>query len=148
VESERSISSSFESTLEAVDAAEGTVRRFAQDAGFDEDSVYFIGLASREILVNAVGHGNRFDSNKKVTLRLSLRGNRLTIEVLDEGDGFQLDSVPDPRLEENRERLSGRGIAMAVGIMDEFYAEKNVPNGTHIRMIKVLKTGPNPLHLH
>jgi len=139
VVSELSVSTTLNSTLEAVEAAEEFVRRFAQDAGFRDDGLYFMGLAAREILINAVAHGNRFDLNKKVTLRLSVDSGRFVIEVLDEGDGFQLDAVPDPRLVENRDRQSGRGIAMARAIMDEFFVEKNVPRGTHIRMVKQLR---------
>jgi len=134
VESE--LSSTLESTVESVDAAEESVRRFAQDAGFADEDVYFMGLAAREILVNAVVHGNRFDPNKKVTLQLSLEAGRFTIDVLDEGAGFECGAVPDPRLAENRERLSGRGIAMAKAIMDEFSVEKKLPRGTRVRMVK------------
>ncbi len=139
MESKLSVSTTIESRVEAVDAAEASVRSFAQQGGFGDEDLYFLGLAAREILINAIVHGNRFDLNKKVTLQLSLVHGRLTIEVLDEGEGFQLDAVPDPRSYENRERLSGRGIAMAKAIMDEFSVEQNPPHGTHVRMVKRLK---------
>ena len=140
MESKRPVSLTIDSRVEAVDAAEASVRSFAQEAGFGDEDLYFLGLAAREILINAIIHGNRSDLSKKVTLRLSLEHNRLLIDVLDEGQGFQLDTVPDPRLFENRERLSGRGIAMAKAIMDEFSVEKNPPHGTHVRMVKKLKS--------
>jgi len=136
VESEISVFSHLDSRVEAVDGAEESVRLFAQEAGFDEEDLYFIGLATREILINAIKHGNRFDRHKKIGLRLSRDASRFTIEVLDEGDGFRIDAVPDPHLSEHRERRSGRGITIALAIMDEFFVEKNVPHGTHIRMVK------------
>ena len=139
MESKLSVSSTIDSRVEAVDAAEASVRSFAQQAGFGDEDLYFLGLAAREILINAIVHGNRFDLNEKVTLQLSLEQQRLTIEVLDAGAGFQLDAVPDPRSYENRERLSGRGIAMAKAIMDEFSVEQNPPHGTRVRMMKRLK---------
>lgn len=141
MESKLSVSSTIDSRVEAVDAAEASVRSFAQQAGFGDEDLYFLGLAAREILINAIVHGNRFDLNEKVTLQLSLEHQRLTIEVLDAGAGFQLDAVPDPRSYENRERLSGRGIAMAKAIMDEFSVEQNPPHGTRVRMMKMLKQG-------
>jgi serine/threonine-protein kinase RsbW len=98
--------------------------------------VYYIGLAGREILVNAIMHGNRFELDKKIELRLSHQGNGFVIEVLDEGSGFRLEDVPDPRAPENLERHSGRGVMIALGVMDEFFAEKNSPSGMHIRMVK------------
>lgn len=136
MESEVSEFSTLDSRVEAVDAAEGSVRLFAQEAGFEEEDLYFIGLATREILINAIKHGNRFDRHKKIGLRLSREAGRVTIDVLDEGDGFRIDAVPDPHLSENRERRSGRGITIALAIMDEFSVEKNLPHGTHVRMVK------------
>lgn len=130
--------STLDSVVESVDGAEESVRQFAREAGFEEDDQFFIGLALREILINAIKHGNRFDSGKKVDLRVSRNGTALTIEVTDQGDGFHLESVPDPHLPENRERSSGRGITMALAIMDEFSVAKNAPTGTHVRMVKHL----------
>ena len=130
----------LESSLESVDLAEQSTLRFAEVVGFDEDDRYFIGLAVREIVVNAIKHGNRFDPTRKAHLRLSMNGAELMIEVTDEGDGFRLDNLPDPNLPENRERPSGRGLTIARGLMDEFAVDKNMPRGTHIRMTKRLLT--------
>ena len=127
--------STLDSTLESVDAAEDSVRRFAEEAGFDESVRYFIALAAREILVNAVKHGNRFDPARKVDLRLSVDDAKLTIEVKDQGTGFDIESVPDPRLEENLGLPSGRGLTLARGLMDDFHIESGSA-GTYVRMSK------------
>jgi serine/threonine-protein kinase RsbW len=139
MEPELTVTSTLESRVESVDVAEEAVRRFTLEAGFDESDQYFIGLAAREILINAVKHGNGFDRNKKIAVRMSKDDENLMIEVTDEGNGFQLESVPDPRAPENLERRSGRGLAIALAIMDEFRVEKNSPHGTHIRMLKRIK---------
>ena len=125
----------LDSNVEVVDEVEATIRDYAGKLGFEEPDQYFIGLAAREILINAIKHGNRFDAAKKVQVRLSGVGG-LTIEVIDEGDGFQLESVPDPRAPENLERTSGRGLVMARRIMDEFAVEQIEPRGTRVRMVK------------
>lgn len=139
MEPEITVTSTLDSRVESVDLAEEAVRRFTLEAGFDESDQYFIGLAAREILMNAVKHGNGFDANKKVAVRLSKDEENLTIEVSDEGTGFQMESVPDPRAPENQQRRSGRGLAIALAIMDEFRVEKNSPNGTHVRMMKRIR---------
>jgi serine/threonine-protein kinase RsbW len=133
------VTSTLESTAEAVDLGEEAVRRFTLEAGFDESDQYFIGLAAREILINAIKHGNGFDRNKKVTIRMSTTPESMTLEVSDEGEGFRLDTVPNPAEPENRERRSGRGLAIALAIMDEFFVDRNEPHGTHIRMSKRLQ---------
>jgi serine/threonine-protein kinase RsbW len=138
VDSPPKIFTTLDSNPESVDDAEESVRRFAQDSGFAESDQYFIGLAAREILNNAIKHGNRFEAGKRVYLRASRNGESLTIEVTDEGQGFDLEQVPDARLPEYRERRSGRGLTIALAIMDEFYVERSPQGGAHVRMKKRL----------
>jgi serine/threonine-protein kinase RsbW len=133
-------SSTLDSVVESVDGAEESVRRCAQDAGFGESDQFFIGLAIREILINAMKHGNRFDPGKKVGFEVSVDGQDLIMDVTDQGAGFELAAVPDPLRPENLERLSGRGIAMARKIMDEVSVTANSPCGSHVRMVKRLKS--------
>ena len=140
VESNPVFSLTLESSLESVDLAEQSTLRYTEAVGFEEADRYFIGLAVREIVVNAIKHGNHFDLARKALLRLSMNGAELIIEVTDEGDGFRLEDVPDPGLPENRERRSGRGVTIAIGLMDEFVVDRNMPHGTHIRMMKRLPT--------
>lgn len=121
-----------------MEGGEESVRRFAREAGFDETDEYFIGLAAREVLVNAIKHGNRFDPAKKVGLRVFQDRGDLVIEVTDQGSGFRLDDVPDPFLPENMERPSGRGVAIARKIMDDVSVENRSPEGTLVRMRKRL----------
>jgi serine/threonine-protein kinase RsbW len=132
-------SSTLDSVVESVDGAEESARRCAQDAGFGESDRFFIGLAIREILINAMKHGNRFDPGKKVGFEVSVDGQDLIMDVTDQGAGFELAAVPDPLRPENLERLSGRGIAMARKIMDEVSVTANSPCGSHVRMVKRLK---------
>lgn len=131
-------SSTLDSIIESVESATKSVDRFAQDAGFGESDRYYICLAVREVLANAIKHGNRFDPSKKVGLRVSGNGRDLTIEISDEGEGFRLENVPDPMLAENRERTSGRGIKIARAFMDDFSVERESDGGTHVRMLKRL----------
>jgi serine/threonine-protein kinase RsbW len=130
----------LDSIVESVNAAEESIKRFAQDVGFKESDGYFIGLAVREILINAIQHGNHFDPAKKVGLRVFISGDELNVQITDQGEGFRIESIPDPRLAENRELPSGRGIAMARAMMDEFSVERNSPGGTLVRMTKRIPT--------
>ena len=132
-------SSTLDSAVESVDGAEESVRRCAHDAGFSESDQFFIGLAIREILINAMKHGNRFDPVKKVGFEVSVDGQDLIMDVTDQGAGFELEAVPDPLRPENLERKSGRGIAMARNIMDELSVTANSPCGSHVHMVKRLK---------
>jgi anti-sigma regulatory factor (Ser/Thr protein kinase) len=51
----------------------------------------------REAIANAVLHGNQFDARKRIFLSAELLPTSLVFSVRDEGDGCDLDSVPDHR---------------------------------------------------
>lgn len=128
----------FDSTLESVDRAEDTVLNAAQDLGFGEDDLHKIGIAVRESMVNAVVHGNRYNIRKKVHLEVRKGADRLIVEIRDEGEGFELETLPDPLAEENLLRHSGRGILLMQAFMDEFEMNRADPKGTAVRMVKYL----------
>ena len=126
----------LESALESVDSAEQLVLAEAQALGLDEDELYRVGIAIRECMVNAVVHGNRYNSRKKVHLKVARSADRLTIVIGDEGDGFDPNSVPDPLAGENLLRGSGRGVMLMRSFMDEFQISQRQPQGTEVKMVK------------
>jgi serine/threonine-protein kinase RsbW len=126
----------LESTLESVDSAEQIVVAEAKALGLDEDDLYRVGIAIRECMVNAVVHGNRYNSRKKVHLKVVRTADRLAIEVADEGDGFDQNDVPDPLEGENLLRGSGRGVMLMKSFMDEFQISQRQPKGTEVKMVK------------
>jgi serine/threonine-protein kinase RsbW len=126
----------LESTLESVDSAEQIVQAEAQALGLDEDDLYRVGIAIRECMVNAVVHGNRYNSRKKVHLKVERTADRITIVVGDEGDGFDPNAVPDPLEGENLLRGSGRGVMLMQSFMDEFQISQRQPQGTEVKMVK------------
>ncbi len=90
-------------------------------------------VALDEAFVNAVKHGNRFDTQKlvRITAEVSKQEARFTIE--DEGEGFDVAKVPDPLDPENLFKTSGRGVLFIYNIMDEvIYNER----GNRLTMVK------------
>ena len=126
----------LDSTLDSVDVAEETVKRFAEQGDFSEDEVHQIGMAVRESVVNAVVHGNCYSSQKKVTLAMELAPDRLTIRVRDQGVGFTLGDVPDPLASENLLRKSGRGLFLIQAFMDELHVNRLGADGMEVVMVK------------
>ncbi len=128
----------LDSTLSSVDTAEGIVLKAAQQIGFDEDDQHQIGMAVRECMVNAVVHGNRYSSHKKIHLGISSQKDQIAITIGDEGTGFDLTSLPDPLAPENLMRQSGRGILLIRAFMDEFDLHPRAGGGTEVRLAKRL----------
>jgi serine/threonine-protein kinase RsbW len=132
----RTVDQVLDSTLESVDIAEEAVLREAQELGFDEDELHRIGMSVRECMVNAVVHGNRYNAKKKVRLTITRAPDKLVIVIGDEGEGFDLNSLPDPLANENLLRHSGRGLLLIQAFMDEFEMRAREPNGTEVKMVK------------
>ncbi len=78
--------------------------------------VFGVRLALEEALVNAIKHGNGMDPAKIVKIECQITPDRVWVRIQDEGQGFDRDSLPDPTLEENLDKPSGRGILL----MSEF----------------------------
>ena len=132
----RSVDQYLDSTLDSVDAAENAVLAVAEQIGFEEDDLHKIGMAVRESMVNAVVHGNRYSSHKKVHLVVSRGANRLRVKIADQGEGFELGALPDPLAEENLLRQSGRGILLIQAFVDEFQVRRGTPTGTEVTLVK------------
>jgi len=96
-----------------------------------EQSNLFVALD--EAFVNAVKHGNKYDVAKlvRISADVSKKAARFTIE--DEGEGFDVNNIPDPRDPENLFKASGRGVLFIYNIMDEVkYNER----GNRLTMVK------------
>jgi serine/threonine-protein kinase RsbW len=88
-------------------------------------------LALEEALVNGFRHGNKGDTTKSVTVRCHVDAGLMQLEVQDEGEGFNPETVPDPTAEENIEIPSGRGIMLMRAYMTSV---EYVPPGNCLRI--------------
>src|SRR5437879_4811722 len=128
----------LDSTLDSVEVAETEVLKDAVEIGFGEDDLHQIGMAVRQSMVNDAVHGNRYNARKKVHLSVTKAPDRLTVVIADEGEGFDLTSLPDPLAEENLLRQSGRGLLLIRAFVDEFQVRRGEESGTEVRMVKYL----------
>lgn len=130
----------YPSTLESVDHAEGEILKAAEESGFHEDDQHRIGMAVRECMVNAVVHGNRYNRNKKVHVKVFVEtpaaGAKLTIRITDQGEGFEMNEVPDPLHDNNLLRHSGRGLFLMGAFMDDMKVRKADQGGTEVTLVK------------
>ncbi|GAC1446739.1 MAG: hypothetical protein NVSMB56_08290 [Pyrinomonadaceae bacterium] len=90
-------------------------------------------IALDEAFVNAVKHGNKHDTSKLVRFRIDINEREARFTIEDEGEGFDLCDVPDPREPENLFKTSGRGVLLIQNIMDEV---KYNACGNRLTMVK------------
>ena len=90
-------------------------------------------IALDEAFVNAVKHGNKHDHNKLVRIIADLSSKEARFTIEDEGEGFSVADIPDPRDPENLFKSSGRGVLLIYNIMDQVeYNER----GNRLTMVK------------
>jgi serine/threonine-protein kinase RsbW len=125
------------STMESVGEVEATAERLATEAGFDEDETFHIAMAVREATVNAVLHGNEYDSSRPINVVFENSGTDFIFTIADQGQGFDPDRLPDPSAPENLLRGTGRGIFLIRSLMDEVHFRQLYP-GTELTLVKHL----------
>lgn len=130
------------SSFELLDLVQILSDRLTAIAGFDEDAMHWVSVAVRESVINAIKHGNRENRDKHVTVEFFLspreRPEQFTVQVGDEGDGFDPDVVADPLDPANMLKSSGRGIFFMRNFMDDVSIARRPEGGTVVRMSKKL----------
>lgn len=117
----------------AIDLAERRVIDAVAALGYPKASLFAVRLCLHEAISNAFRHGHRdLPHHTPVTLEFDARPDRVEIRIEDQGPGFDPAAVPDPTLEENLERGSGRGLLLINAYMA--VAEYN-PSGNALRMV-------------
>ena len=123
--------------MDSVSEVEAAADKLAEEAGLDEDERFHVTMAVREAAVNAVLHGNEYDSAKHIAFSLENTGAALVFVIADEGKGLDPDTLPDPLAPENLLRGTGRGIFLIRSFMDEVHFRQLHP-GTELTLVKRL----------
>jgi serine/threonine-protein kinase RsbW len=138
VELRQSLASRVAAISPFVDQLMRFILKFRSADGSEID----IETALREALANAVIHGNRANSYKRVYVdcRCYMDGE-ISITVWDEGQGFDSEEVANPTTPENLLFTHGRGIYLMKTLMDEVSFEDG---GSVVRMRKNSKGDFSP----
>lgn len=109
----------FPTKTESGQKAQEQIIRELTDQGFSGDEIFAVKIALDEAIINAMRHGNGSDPAKQVRIGYTINDEHCIFEIEDEGSGFAEHGVPDPRLPENIERPSGRGLLLMRALMTE-----------------------------
>lgn len=131
---------SIGSDLEQVDLVGIVIQSTLEQIGVESDQSHWLVMSVREAVINAILHGNREDSTKRVLVEVDLEGPDFVVRIEDEGEGFDPDSLPDPTAPENLLRPSGRGIFMMRQFADSIEYSFPSKRGTVVTMRKRIAT--------
>ena len=102
---------------------EDIARELERYSGDKDTLAYHLNLVLTEAMVNAIKHAGRTEPEKLVRIMITLHADDLTIRVFDDGQGFDINSIPPPNFEELEDR--GRGIFLIRALMDSVTYHKN-----------------------
>lgn len=88
----------------------------------DEDLMFELRLILNELVINGALHGNNSEKTKLVRLEICLEGDKLKIEVEDEGNGIE-EELEEYNFKELK--CCGRGLLIVEKLSDEFLIDKN-----------------------
>jgi len=131
------------SSYETIELAEHVLGELVGGEGLAEESLYWVSMALREALANAIKHGNKLNPDTRVGVDMEVAGHELRIEVRDEGEGFDVEALADPTEPDNVLRQSGRGIFYMRHFMDEVNFSTTGGGGTRVELVKNLGLGRN-----
>ena len=107
-----------QSDPEILPELEEFIIHIAEKYNLDKNKFNNLVLSFSEAVSNSMEHGNKLDKSKKVYIKVKVDSEKMTIIIKDEGNGFDLKSVPDPTKSENILKDSGRGIHIMKSFLD------------------------------
>ena len=137
-EQQKQVHVAIGSRFENIELVQIAVEASLDQLQLDEETSHRIGLAVREAVANAIKHGNQKDPDKRVDVDCGLTDTQVVVRVSDQGEGFDLDNLPDPLDPENLLKPSGRGVFFMRQFMDEIDYTFRPEGGTIVTMRKTI----------
>lgn len=128
------------SRREFLDSVHSLSEHLIEEVGFSADDTYWMVTAVREAVTNAVIHGNKEQPGTRVDVVFELAEECIRITVVDQGDGFDPDSLPDPVSKEHLMDASGRGVFLMHQLMDDVTYDFPESGGCTLTMTKRRRT--------
>lgn len=116
---------SFESVAENIHIVENLIDEICETLNVNEEYYGNILISLTEAVNNAMVHGNKLDSQKKVLVTVKTDDTSIHFTISDEGPGFDYDNLPDPTAPENIEKPNGRGVFLMKNLADGCNFEEN-----------------------
>lgn len=124
---------SLVNTREDIERAENALMGALTRFGYADAARFAVRLAMEEGLVNAFRHGHKnLPATTPVRFEFTVSAASVTLDIEDQGPGFDPTKVKDPTLDENLEIPTGRGLLL----MRAYMASVDyLGRGNRVRMV-------------
>ena len=131
----------FPGQLESLAEISQFVIQAARQAGLDDSQVYEVQLAVDEAATNIIEHAYRKVNNGVIECLCEILKNGLRVILIDQGDPFHPDDVPDPVFTTDVESVKPRGLGLYImrKVMDEVRFDFTSGRGNTLTLVKYAK---------
>jgi len=107
--------------LSEIRTLHAAVNEFGEQHGLSEEVVFDVRLALEEIITNVIRYGYDDEEEHRITVRLGVGGDELTVEELDDGISFNPLNAPEPdtKIPLDEREPGGLGIFLARKAMSD-----------------------------
>jgi serine/threonine-protein kinase RsbW len=128
----------FAAKFEFLDEIRDFVGEIARESGFSDKDVYNIQLATDEAASNIIEHAYENQPDGILELSCGMRGDVMTIILIDHGESFDPSEIPLPDLKADlsERKIGGLGIFLMRKLMDEVSYEPRSDNSNILTMTK------------
>ena len=128
----------FAAKFENLDEIREFVGDIARKGGFSDKDVYNIQLATDEAASNVIEHAYQNQPGGALELSCGVKGDAITIILIDHGKSFNPSKVPVPDLQADLSdrQIGGLGIFLMRKLMDEIYYKPGPNKSNVLTMIK------------
>lgn len=111
----------------------GVLRKY----GVDDVEVNNLVLAVDEVCANLIIHSYKCDPDEKLEVDIDINNKKITFDIHDHSDGFDIREHPEPALEEiiKSRKKGGVGLLLVKRIMDDIDFIK----GDNTRVVRLTK---------
>ncbi len=93
----------------------------AKEVGFSSEEIENIILAVDEACTNIIKHAYKSVTDGEIEIKIKYHDKKLTIEIIDYGNSFDPEQVPEPDLQKyyNLHKVGGLGMYLMKALMDD-----------------------------
>lgn len=120
--------------LRMLNVARAFVEAVCQSHELQRNVTHAVVLATSEAVSNIVRHAHQNRTDAQIEIHCCVTDTCVEIALFDEGEPFDLCSVPE--LDPAELRIGGRGVFLMRALMDELLCERHGERGNVLRMSK------------
>lgn len=130
----------IKSTTENLSLVRDFTKETAVLSGLDNETINKIILAVDEACTNIIKHAYKYSTDGEIVVKASFDNKKFAITLIDKGDHFNSNIIPNPNLKEyiKEKRIGGLGMFLMKKLMDEVVYSNLSDDSNQVILVKYI----------